>query len=181
MRAHGDAERLQPTSSHASSLQQQQQQQQQQGRRRGCSNTACGGRCSDAQEGDCSSSNTGCGASCGPCLAAPLPSGTRRDATSAGERPCCYAVGRSLTLADCGYPALFLYADLIIPVLGHVAALETFSTRWPHISAWRATLATDEHVGAAMQALGPGACAWLEKKLSCGSSGSGSRGVPSKL
>jgi glutathione S-transferase len=83
--------------------------------------------------------------------------------TSAG---CRYAVGSSLTLADCGYPALFLYAELIFPVLG-LGQLDYAGV--PRIRQWREVLWQNPSVLAVLRELQPAAQVWVDTKLSYGS------------
>uniref|UniRef100_A0A7S0S2J9 Glutathione transferase n=1 Tax=Chlamydomonas leiostraca TaxID=1034604 RepID=A0A7S0S2J9_9CHLO len=72
-----------------------------------------------------------------------------------------YACGSHLTLADCGYPAAFLYIDLIVP-----AVMSGQGMQWPErIKGWQAALGADPHVQAAMDVLKPGAYKWMRSKL----------------
>lgn len=65
-----------------------------------------------------------------------------------------------LTLADVGYPALLLYAQLLFPVVG-LGALELS----PRLARWQAALQAQASVQKVLQELQPAAEQWLESKL----------------
>jgi glutathione S-transferase len=81
---------------------------------------------------------------------------------SSGSSSSCYAVGDSLTLADCGYPALLLYAEMLFPVLG-LGQLDYAGQ--PRIAQWREVLWRDPSVAAVLQELQPAAQEWIDSKL----------------
>lgn len=74
------------------------------------------------------------------------------------------AVGDSLTLADCGYPGLLLYAQLLFPVLG-LGQLQLEAHGLPRVAAWHAALLEEPAVQAVLQELQPAAQHWLDTKL----------------
>jgi glutathione S-transferase len=73
-----------------------------------------------------------------------------------------YAVGSSLTLADCGYPALLLYAELIFPVLG-LGQLQYAGL--PRIQQWKDVLWADASEAKVLRELQPAAREWVDSKL----------------
>lgn len=73
-----------------------------------------------------------------------------------------YAVGEALTLADCGYPALLLYAELIFPAVG-LGRLDYGGV--PRVAAWRQALWGDESVAKVLRELQPAAQAWVDSKV----------------
>ncbi|KAL6748785.1 hypothetical protein V8C86DRAFT_3146299 [Haematococcus lacustris] len=88
-----------------------------------------------------------------------------------------FANGSTLTLADCAYPAAFLYADLILPEVlrlsaergqasGFADAAQPAWPGWPpRIQQWQAALAANPHVQAVMTTLRPAAQQWVNSKL----------------
>lgn len=75
------------------------------------------------------------------------------------------AAGDSLTLADCGYPGLLLYAQLLLPVLG-LGQLDFEALGLPRVASWHAALCDEPAVIQVLQELQPAAQEWLDKKLS---------------
>lgn len=75
-----------------------------------------------------------------------------------------FAVCDTLTLADCAYPALFLYAQLLFPVLG-LGDLEFKLLGMPRVAAWHAALCREAAVVKVLQELQPAAQEWLDSKL----------------
>ncbi|GLC69481.1 hypothetical protein PLESTF_000836600 [Pleodorina starrii] len=69
---------------------------------------------------------------------------------------------QGLTLADCAYPALFLYAELILPALG-LPPLRYEGL--PRVAGWREALWTQPAVQVLLGELQPAAAEWLERKL----------------
>ncbi|KXZ43763.1 hypothetical protein GPECTOR_81g213 [Gonium pectorale] len=68
-----------------------------------------------------------------------------------------------LTVADVGYPALLLYAELILPALGRPEAVSYEGL--PRIAAWREALWGHPAVRKVFAELRPAAEEWMEKKL----------------
>ncbi|KAI8466136.1 MAG: hypothetical protein J3K34DRAFT_524807 [Monoraphidium minutum] len=73
-----------------------------------------------------------------------------------------YAVGGRLTLADCVYPGLFHYADVIWPALG-LPPLDYAGL--PHVAAWRDALRRDAAAAAVLRELEPAAREWVDSKM----------------
>eukprot|EP00775_Hariotina_reticulata_P006913 gene6913-7129_t len=73
-----------------------------------------------------------------------------------------FAAADHLTLADCGLPALLLYAEKMWPVLG-LGALEY--TGFEKISRLRSVLWEDPCVAKVLKELGPAAQEWINKKM----------------
>jgi hypothetical protein len=73
-----------------------------------------------------------------------------------------YAVGGTLTLADCGYPALLHYADIIFPEIG-LGPVDY--ARTPRVAAWRGVLLGDPHVQEVLGELAPAAQEWVDSKM----------------
>lgn len=76
---------------------------------------------------------------------------------------CSLAVTDSISLADCAYPALFLYADLILPILGRYDVLDWKAL--PRLRRWREALWTQPAVVAMLVRLRPAAEEWMERQL----------------
>jgi glutathione S-transferase len=93
-------------------------------------------------------------------LTAQLPSGSSSSSDDISAA-CSYAVGNSLTLADCGYPALFAYAELIFPVLG---LGQLAYAGLPRIQQWREVLWQNPSVASVLQELQPAAQEWVDSK-----------------
>lgn len=85
------------------------------------------------------------------------------DAGDAGSRG-GYAVGGALSLADCGFPAAFHYAELLLPALG-LGALDYAAAGAPRVRAWREALWRDPAVAAVLDELRPAADEWLRSKM----------------
>jgi len=94
-----------------------------------------------------------------------LPSPQAADSSGSGSGSGCYAVGERLSLADCGYPALLHYADIIFPAVG-LGDLDY--SRTPQVAEWRATLRRDPAVIRVLEELAPAAEEWLQRKLAAG-------------
>jgi hypothetical protein len=75
------------------------------------------------------------------------------------------AVSDTLTLADCGYPALLLYAQLLFPVLG-LGQLDFEGLGLSRVAAWHAALCDEPAVVQTLDELRPAAQEWLNSKLS---------------
>ena len=75
------------------------------------------------------------------------------------------AVGDTLTLADCGYPGLLLYAQLLFPVLG-LGQLDFEARGLPRVAAWHTALCCEPAVKVVLEELHPAAQQWLDGKLS---------------
>lgn len=89
-------------------------------------------------------------------------SASNSGSSSISYKPRAYAVGNTLTLADCGYPALFLYAEMMWPVLGlGQLAYDCAET----VRSLRDSLFCDGSVVKVLQELRPAAQEWLDSKL----------------
>ncbi|KAG2501436.1 hypothetical protein HYH03_001219 [Edaphochlamys debaryana] len=67
-----------------------------------------------------------------------------------------------LTVADCGYPALLLYGELILPAVGQPPLQESYT---PRLAAWRRALWAQPAVARVLSSLQPAAQEWLDGKL----------------
>jgi glutathione S-transferase len=74
--------------------------------------------------------------------------------------PAPYLVGRSLTLADCAYPATLTLMDLILPELGEAPAYG------PRTEVWRDVLLADRAVQRVLGSYRATASAWVGTKVS---------------
>lgn len=77
---------------------------------------------------------------------------------------CRLAVSDSLSLADCGYPGLLLYAQLLFPVLG-LGQLDFSALGLNRVAAWHAALCEEPAVVRVLEELSPAAQHWLDSKL----------------
>lgn len=74
------------------------------------------------------------------------------------------AVSDTLSLADCGYPALLLYAQLLFPVLG-LGQLDFEGLGLHRVASWHGALCEEPAVVKVLEELRPAAQAWLDGKL----------------
>jgi hypothetical protein len=75
-------------------------------------------------------------------------------------------VGNTLCLADCGYPALLHYAQLLFPVL-ELGQLDLEALGLHRVASWHAALCQEPAVMKVLADLQPAAREWLEVKLKC--------------
>lgn len=75
------------------------------------------------------------------------------------------AVGNSLSLADCSYPALIHYAQLLFPVLG-LGQLDFKALGLARVASWHAAMCEEAAVVNVLTELQPAAQEWLDGKLS---------------
>lgn len=72
-------------------------------------------------------------------------------------------MGESLSLADCGYPALLHYAQLLFPVLG-LGDLNFEALGLRRVAAWHVALCQEPAVMKVLTELQPAAQEWLDLK-----------------
>jgi hypothetical protein len=72
----------------------------------------------------------------------------------------------TLSLADCGYPALLHYAQLLFPVLG-LGQLDFEALGLRRVASWHAALCQEPAVMKVLAELQPAAQEWLDTKLKC--------------